>query len=145
MSAVQAQWGKYHFLSAGQKVNANSTSTQLINAQVPMLQLRIQDQTWLLGEKLEINNQEKSNVMEKLSPVDVICWSGESLASDLLKAIRPKVAIASTTTIDPKTMSMLRQSKTQVFLTGRDGAIQWIPGDKFETTILAPENSSSLL
>lgn len=145
VSAVQAQWGKYHFLSAGQKVSANSTSIQLMNTQAPTLQLVIQDQIWLLVDKPEVNKQEKLAVTERLSPVHVLCWSGESLASDLLKAIKPKVAIASTTTIDPKTMSMLRQGKTQVFLTGRDGAIQWTPRDKFETTVVVPENSSSLI
>ncbi len=142
LRAVQAHWGKHHFLSAGQTVSAGSTSVQLINTPAPMLQLKIQDQTWLLLE-LKPNEQNKLDITQ-LPPVQVLCWSG-SVAPDLLKAIKPIVAITSSATLDSNTVSMLRQNKTQVFLTGRDGAIQWTPEEKFAATIVTPENSGSLL
>lgn len=142
LRAVQAHWGEHHFLSAGQTVSAGSTTVQLINTPAPMLQLKIQDQTWLLLE-LKPNEQNKLDITQ-LPRVQVLCWSG-AVTPDLLKAIKPIVAIASSATLDSNTVSMLRQSKTQVFLTGRDGAIQWTPEEKFAATIVAPENRGSLL
>jgi competence protein ComEC len=143
--AVQANWGRYYFLSTGQAVNAGSTIIQLINAQAPMLQLQIQDQNWLLLENRKPNEQNKLDITQQLPRVQVLCWSGEVLNPDLLEAIKPKVAIASSATLNSNTISMLRQGNTQIFLTGQDGAIQWTPGGKFEVTIVAPENRSSLL
>lgn len=144
LTAVQARWGKHHFLSAGQTVSAGSTTIQLIDAQAPMLQLKVQGQPWLLLENLE-NEQNKLDIIQRLSRVQVLCWTGASVDPNLLKAIKSEVAIASSATLDAKTMSILRQNKTQVLLTGRDGAIQWTPGGKFEVTLVAPKSSDSVL
>ena len=145
LSAVQARRGSYQLLSADQTVAAGSTAIQLIDAQTPMLQLQIQGQTWLLLGNLKPNEQKKLALIRHLPRVQVLWWSGESLATDLLAAIKPEVAIASAAKIDPDTLSRLRKGKTQVFWTGRDGAIQWTPGGKFEATIEAIEFNTSLL
>lgn len=143
LSAVQARWGGYHFLSPSQTISVGSTKVKLMNAQAPILQLQIQDQTWLILKSLE-KEQKKLVSKASLPRVQVLCWSGEPLASNLLKMMKPKVAIASAT-LDAKTESVLRQSKTQVFLTEQNGAIQWTPKGKFEATIEATENNASLL
>lgn len=144
LSAVQARWGRYHFLSPSQTVSAGSTKVKLIDAQAPMLQLQIQDQTWLILKNLE-KEQKKLVPKASLPRIQVLCWSGEPLTNDLLKMMKPKIAIASSATLDPKTESVLRQSKTQVFLTGQNGVIQWTPKGKFEATIETTENNASLM
>lgn len=144
-SGVQARSGNYQTLSAGQTVAAGSTAIQLINAQAPMLELQIQGQTWLLLGNIKPNEQKKLALSRRLPRAQVLWWTGESLATDLLEAIKPQVAIASSATIKPDTVSRLRKSNTQLFWTGRDGAIQWTPKGKFEATIEATENNASLL
>lgn len=145
ISAVQARRGKYEHLRAGQKVAAGSTAVQLITTQPPILQLQIQGQTWLLLGNLQPNEQKKLALTGRLPRPQVLWWSGESLATDLLKALRPEVAIASSATLDTDTLSELRKGKTQVFWTGKDGAILWTSSGKFEATIEATENNASLL
>ena len=145
LSAVQARRGSYQPLSLGQMLVAGSTAIQLIDAQTPMLQLQIQGQTWLLLGNLKPNEQKKLALTKHLPRVQVLWWSGESLSTDLLAAIKPEVAIASAATLDPDTLTRLRKGKTQVFWTGRDGAIAWTPRAKFEATIEANETNASLL
>lgn len=145
ISAVQAHRGRYQLLSAGQTVAAGSTAVKLINTQPLIWQLQIQGQTWLLLGNLQPNEQKKLALTERLPQPQVLWWSGDSLATDLLKRLRPEVAIASSATLDPDTSSRLRKGKTQVFWTGRNGAIQWTSSDKFEATIEATENNASLL
>jgi competence protein ComEC len=62
---------------------------------------------------------------------------------ELLAAVGPKVAIASADEIDPETAAQLHQSKTQIFWTGRDGALQWTPAAGFKTTLENEENQTS--
>ena len=144
LRAVQAGGGSYQPLSAGQTVTAGSTVVQLIETE-PSLQLQVKGQTWLVLGNLKPNEQKKLALSGRLPRVQVLWWSGESLASDLFKAIKPEVAIASSATLDADTVSRLRKGKTQLFWTRRDGAIQWTPNGKFEATIVAPENNASLL
>lgn len=144
-SAVQARRGSYQPLRPGQTVAAGSTTIKFISAQLPVLQLQIQGQTWLMLGNLKPNEQRKLALTGRLPHVQVLWWSGELLATDLLKVIKPEVAIASHATLNPETLSWLRKSKIQVFWTGRDGAIQWTPDNKFEATIEATENNASLL
>lgn len=144
-SAVQARRGSYQPLRPGQTVATGSTTVKFIDAQTPILQLQIQGQVWLLLANLKPNEQKKLALTKSLPHIQVLWWSGESLASDLLNVIKPEVAIASAANLDPETLSWLRKSKSQVFWTGRDGAIQWTPNNKFEATIQATEDNASLL
>lgn len=126
-SAVEARRGSYQALRPGQTVAAGSTTFKFIDAQTPILQLQIQGQIWLLLGNLKANEQKKLALTKRLPDIQVLWWSGKSLASDLLNVIKPEVAIASATNLDPETLSWLQKSKSQVFWTGRDGAIQWTP------------------
>lgn len=145
LSAVQAHGGSYQALIAGQTVSAGSTAVRLIDTEPPMLQLQIQGETWLLLGKIKPNEQKKLALSGRLPPTQVLLWSGELLASDLLEEINPEVVIASSASLDPDTASRLRKSKTQLFWTERDGAIQWTPNGKFDATIEETENNASLL
>ncbi len=138
-NAIQRCRGSYQLLNTGQMVSAGSTGVQLIDAEAPMLHLQIHGQAWLLLGNLKPNEQKKLAVTEHLPHAQVLWWSGESLATDLLQRLKPEVAIASSPTLNPNTASRLRQAKTQLFWTQKDGAIQWTPSGKFEATIEATE------
>lgn len=117
-----------------------STLIKLLDVRQQILQMQIQDRTWLiLGEK-EI---EQTNT--KLPHAQVLVWSGEKLDSSTIAAVKPEVAIASSAKLDPKTMAELQQVKTKVFLTGRDGAVQWTPKSKFEIAVETVEDKASAL
>ncbi len=144
-NTVQVRLSSYHPLMVGQKVTAGSIGVQLTNTEPPMLQLQIQDQTWLLLGSLNPDEQKKLALAERLPRVQVLWWSGKSLSTDLVKALEPEVAIASSVTLAPDTVSLLRKGKTRLLWVGRDGAIQWTPAGKFEATIESAENNASLL
>lgn len=141
---LQKHQGIYQALAIGQVVNTGSIVTQLINEQLPILQLQIFGQNWLLIGN--IKSKEVQQLVKNGSlPSPEVLWCYSQSLKDLVLALKPKVAIASSANIDEKTLSELSQSQTQLFFTGRDGAIQWTPKGQFETFIQAAENKSSVL
>jgi len=75
----------------------------------------------------------------------VLWWTGGQLMPELLEALQAKVAIASSNTLNPEAAQLLRNNKTLLYWTGRDGAIQWTPNTGFETTLETSNNDASLL
>lgn len=141
---MQKQKGIYQSLSVGQTISTGTTIAQLINNQLPILQMQILGQNWLLVGNLkptELSQLVKSGV---LTPPQVLWCPGQSL-KELVQALQPQVAIATSANLDPSTLSELSPSQTKVFFTGRDGAIQWTPNGQFEAFIQATENKSSIL
>lgn len=137
-----SHYSSYQTLNVGQKVATGSTSVEILTP--TQMQLQIKGQTWLLlGTKLDL--QKQLALSKKLTHAQVLLWSGESLDPSLIKAIQPEIAIATATKLNHDTMSQLRQHKVNVFLTGRDGAIQWTPDGKFKTAIETTENRASAL
>lgn len=144
-TAVQASKGTYQTLAAGRSVETGSTTVKLLDTELPVLQFQIQGQNWLLLGSLQPDQQKQLTTKTGLSNLQVLAWSGERLTEDLLKVLKPTVAIASSTAVDPDTVTALRRNKTQLFWTNRDGAIQWSPKGGFETTLELTENEASLL
>lgn len=144
-SVVRSQKGIYQYLNVGQNVATGSTFVKVDDNQTPTLRLQIQDQTWLILGKAKLDEQKSLALSRKLAGAQVLLWSGEALDRDLVRAVQPQVAIASSPRIDQDTMSRLRLSKAKVFLTGRDGAVQWTPNGKFETTLEAIEEKEFAL
>jgi competence protein ComEC len=142
---VQQNGGRYQPLPVSQSVNAGSTEVQLINDEVPVLQFLIRGQTWLLIGNINPNEQKQLIKIGGLPKAEVLWWAGDSLSSELVKKVDPKVVIASSTRIDPKALLALGENNTKVFWTGRDGAIQWTPSAKFETVLNVTENKKSIL
>ncbi|MEH1852302.1 MAG: ComEC/Rec2 family competence protein [Nostoc sp.] len=141
---LQKHQGIYQSLAVGQSVKAGSTVAQLINDQLPILQLQILDQNWLLVGN--VKSKEVQQLVKNGSlPHPQVLWCAPESLKDLVIALQPQVAIASSANFDPKTLSELNQSQTKLFFTGRDGAIQWTPNGQFEAFIEATENKSSLL
>ncbi len=141
---LQKHQGSYQPLTVGQAVQAGSIVAQLINKELPILQLQILDQNWLLVGN--IKSQEVQQLVKNGSlPRPQVLWCAPQSLKNLVLALQPKVAIASTANFDEKTLSELNKSQTKLFFTGRDGAIQWSPNREFEAFIEAPENQSSVL
>jgi competence protein ComEC len=145
VSTIQTQKGNYQRVSTGQRMFVGSTPLQLINADPPVLQLQIRYQSWLLLGEMKPEVQQKLVSSRNLPQVQILWWSGESLAPEFLKAVQPKVAIASSKTVDLDTAKLLQNAKIPLYWTGRDGAIQWTPQEGFQTTIEATHKEAQLL
>jgi competence protein ComEC len=115
-------------LNVGSMQLSNCT-TKLWNAEPPFLELEIDRQHWLMVGNLPIDQQR--DLATKLQPVESIYWPGGKLADEFIKVVRPQVAIASTVNPDAETIQKLERMGTKVFVTGRDGAVQWTPDQGF--------------
>ncbi|MBW4572147.1 MAG: ComEC/Rec2 family competence protein [Tolypothrix carrinoi HA7290-LM1] len=136
--------GIYQPLSLGQTVNTGSAVVQLINDQLPVLQMQIQNQSWLLVGNLK-PDELRQLLKNKALPHPQVLWCATESLKDLVLALQPQIAIAPNADLDPKIFSELSQSQTKLFFTGRDGAIQWSPKGEFEAFIQATENRASVL
>ncbi|MEG3924915.1 ComEC/Rec2 family competence protein [Microcoleus sp. T3_D1] len=145
ITAVQSRQGVYFPLETNSTVDLGSTRLQLVNAEIPVVEFLVGNRTWLLVGEMTPEAQKKLAATGTLKPAQVLWWSGKTLTAELLGAVGPQVAIASANEIDPETAAQLRQSKTQIFWTGRDGALQWTPAGGFKTTLESEENQTSFL
>lgn len=136
--------GVYQPLPVGQSVNTGSAMVQLINDQLPVLQMQIQNQSWLLVGNLKPDEMRQLLKNEGL-PHPQVLWCATQSLKDLVLALQPKIAIAPSADLDPNILSQLSQSQTKLLFTGRDGAIQWTPKGEFEAFIQASENKASTL
>lgn len=143
--AVQSQQGNYQLVPTDQALAVGSTLIKLINADPSVLQLQLRNQTWLLLGETSPDFQKQLATTGKLPRVQVLWWPGGSLTPDLLETVQPKVAIASSNTVDPEAVKLLQNAKISLYWTGRDGAIQWTPNRGFETTLEAINNDAPLL
>ncbi|MEG4532143.1 ComEC/Rec2 family competence protein [Microcoleus sp. D2_18a_D3] len=145
ITAVQSRQGVYIPLETSSTVDLGSTRLQFVNAEIPVVEFLVGNRTWLLVGEMTPEAQKKLAATGTLKPAQVLWWSGKALTAELLGAVGPQVAIASADEIDPETAAQLRQSKTQIFWTGRDGALQWTPAGGFKTTLESEENQTSFL
>ncbi len=141
---VQNQKGIYQPLPVGQTVNTDSTIAQLINNELPILQMHIQGQSWVL-----VGNNIKPTEIRKLIqtgglPRPQVLWCPSEHLKELVTTLQPQVAIATSANVDSKASSQLNQSQTKIYFTGRDGAIQWTPNGQFESFIQTTENKTSV-
>lgn len=153
LSAAQVRQIAHQSLPVGQTVQIGSTTMKLISAEPPLLQLQIRDQTWMLVGALKSadsstgvtsSKEDKLAIAKGLPHASVLCWRGE-LMGELLQAVQPKVAIASSAISEPDTTSVLYEGELRLYWAGRDGTIQWTPGGEFETNLEATENDGLLL
>jgi competence protein ComEC len=141
---LQKYQGFYQAMAVGEAVKTGSVVAQLINDKLPILQLQILDQNWLLVGN--VKSKEVQQLVKNGSlPRPQVLWCSPQSLKDLVIALQPQVAIASSVNFEPKVLSELNQSQTKLFFTGRDGAIQWTPDGQFEAFTEAGENKSSIL
>ncbi|MBE9092537.1 ComEC/Rec2 family competence protein [Tychonema sp. LEGE 07203] len=161
MKAVESRQGVYLPVETNSTIDLGSMRLQFVNAEIPVVELLVGDslplgnsfgerersasRTWLIVGEMTPETQKKLAATGTLKPARVLWWSGTALTAELLDAVTPQVAIASADEIDPETAAKLHQSKTQIFWTGRDGALQWTPGTGFKTTLESEENETSFL
>ncbi|MEG3937423.1 MULTISPECIES: ComEC/Rec2 family competence protein [unclassified Microcoleus] len=149
MTAVQSRQGVYFLLETNSTIDLGSTRLQFLDAEIPVVELLVRGRTWLIVGDM---TPESQNILSKrlaaagtFKAAQVLLWSGKTLTAELLEAVGPQVAIASADEIDPETAAKLHQSKTRIFWTGRDGALQWTPTTGFKTTLESEENQTSFL
>ncbi len=143
-SVVQDRNVSYQVLPVGKILPAaGSTSVKLLQDRPAVVELSIGDRTWLWLE--ERNQSEQNQLLQHKSlpgtqgkPLQVLWWSGEPLKADLLMALKPEVAIATSENIDEETAAILTEANVSIFSTERDGALQWKPDSGF---VLARENT----
>ena len=140
---LQQQKGIYQLLPVGQTINVGSTVAQLINEQ-PIVQLQVFGLSWLLVGDVEPKEVERIMKAGGWSSPQVLWCNAESL-KDLVTALKPQVAIASSGNVDSKVLSELSSIPTKVFVTGQDGAVQWTPNGAFESFTQVSESKSSVL
>ena len=145
MTAVQSRQGVYFPLETNSTINLGSVRLQFVNAEIPVVELLVGEETWLMLGEIAPEAQKKLVATGTLKPAQVLWWSGKTLTPELLKAVGPKVAIAFADEIDPETAVQLQKTKTRIFWTGRDGALLWTPGGGFKTTLESEENQTSFL
>ncbi|MEG4997060.1 ComEC/Rec2 family competence protein [Microcoleus sp. B4-D4] len=149
MTAVQSRQGVYFLLETNSTIDLGSTRLQFLDAEIPVVELLVRGRTWLIVG--DMTPQAQSILSKRLAAAgtfkaaQVLLWSGKTLTAELLEAVGPQVAIASADEIDPETAAKLHQSKTRIFWTGRDGALQWTPTTGFKTTLESEENQTSFL
>ncbi|NEO97335.1 MAG: DUF4131 domain-containing protein [Symploca sp. SIO2E9] len=143
-NTVKSQQGNYQLVASGETMSLGSTAIKLINAEPPMLQMQIRDQTWLILGKMTPTLQKQFAIARNFPQTQVLWWSGESVTPELLNALEPEIAIASSNTIDQATVQMLQNNKIELYWTGRDGAIEWTPRDSFQTTLETVNNDAKL-
>lgn len=143
---TQVEQGKgiYQVLSLGQTVNAGSAMIRLVNNQLPIIQMQIRNQSWLFVGNLN-PNQLSELIKNPSLPRPQVLWCQTKSLKDLVRILKPQVAIAPNAKLEAKDISVLNQSKVQLFFTGRDGAIQWTPQRQFEAFVRNTEDISSLL
>ena len=133
LSNLSTQSQQFQLLSPKESIKIGNTSLELISTIPPVLQLEIKQKQWLL---LTAGNL--PGIIPQFPVVltpQVLLWSGKQLDREWLKVIAPEVAIAVSRYVDRPTRQELKKAKIKLYWTGRDGAIQWTPPNKFEKTL----------
>lgn len=89
-------------------------------------------QAWLLLTHLSTADQRRLAQSSIPLASDVLWWDGQPLQPDLLNAIQPRRAIASTRSLDETTATALQERGIQVWCPEQDGAILWRPHQGYQ-------------
>jgi len=118
-----------HQKNLSDRISSNSTEIQPFGN---IVQIKIKEQIWLF---LKNNQFNQTNTAKLPKTVSVLLWSGKYLNPKWLEAVKPKVAIAISRSVDSEIKQQLKQRGIQLYWTGRDGAIRWRRDRGFETMI----------
>lgn len=122
----------FELLTVGKSEVLGSLEVKLIDGEIPVFQVILSGKTWLFLGDISHSGQLETdrviaNMQLNLPEIDVLWWPGQDLPMKILEQLKPAVAIASSQEIDENTGKILEGLNTQVFWTGRDGALQWTP------------------
>jgi competence protein ComEC len=135
LNALQEEKTSLIPVNAMQTQTVGNTTFELIKAGLSAWKFQIGDRTWLLMDKLDPQQQTQLISNGKLFPIQVLCWSGQSLNPKLLEILKPEVAIAFSDKLDDKIAKQLKDHQTSLYWTRQDGAVQWMPQEEFQTTL----------
>lgn len=103
-----------------------------IDRDLAIVNLRIEDRTWLIiGRTFENNSPSDLKIEQYIkqhalkSQHPIIVWSGNNLASAWLELLQPEIAIASGNDINSKTRAKLRQKQIESHNTTAEGTLRW--------------------
>ena len=125
----------YVSLETGQATILGQITAQFIHEQHPTLELQIGDQSWLLLDDLSTADQQMLITSVQFPAANVLWWSGEVLLESLLDFVQPDVAIAASKSVGSDIKQWFEQQSKALYVTNRDGAIQWSPEQGFTTTV----------
>ncbi|MBP0011731.1 MAG: ComEC/Rec2 family competence protein [Roseofilum sp. SID2] len=133
---IEEQVNTYQTLQVNQGLKWKTLSIKGLSLEPQVLEVQLEHQRWLMlkGRGFTENFCAVQSWCSSQGKPTVLIWSGKGLAVEVIEKIQPKVAIALSEDLDPAILSALRATNTQVFLTGRDGAIQWNSQRGFSTT-----------
>lgn len=132
-------------LAVEQTAQSGFIQLKLISANPAIVQFQMQDQTWLYLGASSLDQQAKLLQADRLPQAQVLWWNGKRLHPQVIEQVHPQVAIAVAKEVNAKTAAQLQQIGTQLYWTGRDGAIEWTPKERFKTTLDSGENRAPAL
>ncbi|AFY72929.1 ComEC/Rec2-related protein [Synechococcus sp. PCC 7502] len=116
----------------------NQSQIELINQSPNLIRIQTADTSWLLMTDAKPTSQKQLLNQAQLLPklkAKIFWWTGEDLIPELLEAVQPTTAIASTSsqnkanqnkvTISADTISKLKAANIDFYQTNTDGAISW--------------------
>ncbi|MGP1375896.1 MAG: ComEC/Rec2 family competence protein [Almyronema sp.] len=131
-------------LPIGKTTDLDAAQIQNLGANSPILRILFADQAWLsIGQLSSAAQQQLASVGDGLKS-QVIWWTGDTLAENLLDVVDPAVAIYSGYQLDEAVEAKLRDRQVTVYWTQRDGAIQWRSDTGFQTTLAASQDAIAL-
>ena len=145
-------------LTPGQTAQLGSSQFKLLSTAPLLAELHLPTQKWtwlgtLSPQTLspqtvspQTVSPQKASLLQSglLSKTQVLVWSGQRLEPDIVRALQPQVAIA-TSRINSQTEALLKQLGTRLYAIEREGAIQWTPGNGFQTSLESTKNLPSAL
>jgi competence protein ComEC len=110
--------------------------SQILDVGIPGITFTFANQTWLLLQPPTPDPQSQSQLsvaLKRLPLTQVLWWSGAAIHRQIVQQTKPQVAIASLNSISDERITSLNPGSITVYVTGRDGAIQWTPQRAFVT------------
>ncbi len=92
-----------------------------------VLRLTLGKSSWLLLSRGDPTVQKELLQTPEVLRADVLWWTGDPLAPEFVKAVSPRIAIASTSALSDDVAARIQAANARLYWTGRDGAIQWRP------------------
>ena len=101
---------------------------QLLHQSPGILRIQTAKTTWLLladaDSKVQRALLDKASLSANLK-ADILWWNGGEVVPELLEAIKPTTAIASTLSLTDTDVDAFNKANIRLYWTGRDGAIVW--------------------
>jgi competence protein ComEC len=101
---------------------------QLLHQSPGILRIQTDKTSWLLLADADTKVQnallDKASLSSNLK-ADILWWNGGEIVPELLAAIKPSAAIASTLSVTDTNVDTLQKANIRLYWTGRDGSILW--------------------